>query len=162
MLYNTLIKVLWLSYRLGLTFNFFFKYVVFYKVSSISYDIYLGHYPRIFNDQGLWVLFFKWRLYFLNEVYLFHAGVTFFLLLFLFYLFMLWPTFVETRSMREHLDKDFKRGKENKRVNKKEAKLKEVELSLDKKFGIDSSLDLKSFEKKLSLLYKIFKSNRKD
>ena len=143
MLYKILLKILWLGYRLNLTFRFWFKYIVLFKLCSICYDYYLGCYPKIFNDQGFYLKFNIFYNYICNYYIFYSYDIYFFLFLLFIYLFSVWPNFFEIRETRDHLNyKGLSFDKKENPVDLKELSLKKVELNIQKLF--DNNLNLKN------------------
>lgn len=138
MLFNLFKKFLWLSYRLKLTFLFFFKIFLIFKIFSIFLDIYLGFYPKIFNDLGVKIFlqfFFEWlNLNFLNYPIFFYFSV----FLFCIYLYIYFPYYIEVRKPYEHIkiarELQEKIKKEDKKLNITLLKEKEIKKSIRKNF----------------------------
>jgi len=116
MLYKYYRKLLWLSYRLNITFKFFLKIFIIFKVFSISYDIYLGYYPKIFNDQGFLLRFYEFLNY-LDFIFLnYYHEVFFFFLVFCILSNYYWPYFFDVRIRRWHVSLRKTAEKEAKRL----------------------------------------------
>lgn len=103
MFYKLYKKILWLGYRLNITFKFFFKIFFVFKIISIFYDIYLGHYPKIFNDQGMHMRFND-LINYLDLIFLnYYREALFFIFVFFFIAIYSWPHFFDVRVWREHV-----------------------------------------------------------
>lgn len=102
--YRRVIKwLLWLSYRINKTLVFIIKFSFSFKFLSISYDYYLGLYPRIFNDTGFFLRFMELYnyLYDLLGVYYFESLFVFFMFIAVFSFFIV-PRAPFPRDIYDH------------------------------------------------------------
>ena len=164
MLYNILIKILWLGYRLSITFKFFFKYFFIFKLSSIFYDYYLGFYPKIFNDQGFFMQLNIFYNFLKNNIFFYYFDIFFILFILFFYLLIFWPFFFEIRVIRDHLEvvKNLSSREAISLLSLKEMELKKLEEIIKNKVNVNEKTlklqDLKIYKNKSLDKKKVFKS----
>lgn len=123
MLFKWFLKLLWLVYRLRLFFTFVIKIILIYKIFSIFLDIYLGFYPKIFNDIGLKLFLEKFYNWLDLHFFFYPKFINIIILFFFIYIYIFWPFFKEIRKPFESMkssDSEKKEEEVDSMVEKKE------------------------------------------